>query len=283
MDQTPDYSQLLKEGYRFNIGEHLGNGWKLFSKGAGSFIGFTLVFFILYFAYSFLSLTTWPPLIFAIYLIITPLNAGVFIFIKQLKKDHEEFSDFFRGFQSFGQLTLFTLVMILISIPFMILVFGYMMPWEEYIQLIRGDISPEMFEVTYANHMANNFEGFVYVMFLMYALMAYIGLSYSLVIPLIVESKLGFWQAMETSRKIVAKKFLSFFALALVTILIVMVSTMLTCGLASLVAFPFMACVIYSSYDGIFSKHTYQVQDEIDTFGSNEGDDNWEFQGSDKD
>ena len=39
----------------------------------------------------------------------------------------------------------------------------------------------------------------------------YIYVSYQFTLPLIVDAKLGFWEAMETSRRVIGKKFFMFF------------------------------------------------------------------------
>ena len=60
MTDKPDFSELINKGYNFSIGESISDGWKLFSKGAGSYIGFAVVVLLIYFVSAFLLGMTIP-------------------------------------------------------------------------------------------------------------------------------------------------------------------------------------------------------------------------------
>lgn len=276
MTTEPDFSKLLKEGYRFDIGYHLGNGWKLFSKGAGSYIGFILLFFVMYFASGVLTTLVWPPLFLGVLLLITPLFSGVFVFTRQLTKDHHEFGDFFKGFQQFGQITMFYIVLMLITSPLIIFYFGYLFPYELYIDSYMGRIDDFTFAQELSAHMESRIEYLWLVLIVFYAGGIYVSVSYAFALPLIVDAKLGFWQAMETSRKAAAMKFFSIFALFLVVGLLSMVGIFITCGIGFIAAVPFTWCVIFSAYDGIFTAHLNSAEEDIDSFGTGAIDGNTE-------
>ena len=48
------YDSLLLNGYEFDMNLYFSEGWQLFKKGAGSFIGFTLLYFVVTFAIGFI-------------------------------------------------------------------------------------------------------------------------------------------------------------------------------------------------------------------------------------
>lgn len=78
----------------------------------------------------------------------------------------------------------------------------------------------------------------------------YLGVSYSFMIPLILDRGLNFWDAMETSRKIVSKQWFSIFAFLLVTFLINLLGA-LVCGFGLLVTIPLTYGAIVAAYDDI--------------------------------
>ena len=78
----------------------------------------------------------------------------------------------------------------------------------------------------------------------------YLAVAYILTVPLIIERKLGFWDAMEASRKIVTKRWFSFFGFGLLLLLINIVGALL-CGIGLLVTVPVTYAAIVSAYENI--------------------------------
>jgi len=79
----------------------------------------------------------------------------------------------------------------------------------------------------------------------------YLGVCYTFVVPLIVEKKLDFWEAMEASRQVVTKQWLSIFLLGLVLFLINFVGALIF-GLGMLVTAPWTLCCVVAAYQSIF-------------------------------
>jgi len=78
----------------------------------------------------------------------------------------------------------------------------------------------------------------------------YLAVAYMLALPLLLDKNLDFWPAMETSRKLVTKKWFSFFGFSLVLGLI-NIAGLLLIGIGFLVTFPWTVCSTVAAYDDI--------------------------------
>lgn len=96
-------SGFVERDYTVNIGQYFREGWTVFKQYGAGFIGFIIICLII-----FTVLVSVP---FSGQVISGPLNAGFFIVaFKILKNRPYSFDDFFRGFESFLQLFLVTLM-----------------------------------------------------------------------------------------------------------------------------------------------------------------------------
>mgnify|MGYP000123776684 CR=1 FL=1 len=279
MTDKPDFSELINKGYNFSIGESISDGWKLFSKGAGSYIGFAVVVLLIYFVSAFLLGMTIPffgPFVFPILFIallfgMAALVSGLNSFSRNLLSGKESFGDFFKGFESFGQLSLHYLVYFLMMIPLLIFYFLVVMPPELYEIFTNPDSLRNFEDIGYSStpFRAGIVSVIGYFAFMFFSI--YMAISYMYATPLITDAKLGFWEAMETSRKLVGKKFFSHFGLMFIVGILASIGTMLTCGLGMFVLYPFMGCTIFVAYNSIFGPYLNQVENQIDSFGSEDG------------
>lgn len=95
--------QLIQSGYQTDIGEYFRRGWKIFERNIGGFIAYVLLYILISFASAFIP--------FAPLLISGPLLAGFFIVSKKISRGEAyEFNAFFRGFDFFVPLLLYTLI-----------------------------------------------------------------------------------------------------------------------------------------------------------------------------
>jgi len=78
----------------------------------------------------------------------------------------------------------------------------------------------------------------------------YLSISYIFAIQLAIDYDLEFWDALETSRKLVSKKWFSIFGLVLVLFVINIVGALLL-GIGLLVTLPLTVCTVISAYDDI--------------------------------
>jgi len=95
--------EILENGYQLSIGDSISEGYDLFKEELGSFVGYTVVLFVLLSAASFIPLVN--------LLLTGPLMAGYFIMAHQIKtRNNTDFSIFFKGFDKFVPLLLFTII-----------------------------------------------------------------------------------------------------------------------------------------------------------------------------
>jgi hypothetical protein len=83
----------------------------------------------------------------------------------------------------------------------------------------------------------------------------YLAVGYSFVMLLIVDYRMEFWQAMETSRKIVAKQWFAIFWLAIVLGLLNLCGA-LALGVGLLVTVPVSSCAVAIAYKDIIGLHS---------------------------
>jgi membrane protease YdiL (CAAX protease family) len=264
------FQRVIDQGYSFDLGKYLDEGWAILKKSLGNFIGYTVIFLAITVV---LSLIPFINILgqFVQYALI----AGAYIFIRNLLHRREEFGDFFSGFNQFGQIFLFGLVFFAFFIPLLLLLFGVVFPFDILPEILSG--SPDGMWVN--NRMTEHMEGnpLMIIGFLIFlAGTIFLYTSYSLALPLIADAKLGFWQAMETSRKVVAKKFFHFLLFHIVIVLIVAIGSIATCGLGLLLALPFMWTTTFAMYDSILKPESNTLADDISTFGARPTDINTE-------
>ena len=264
------FDKVINEGYSFDMGKYMDEGWKTFKKEAGSFIGFTLLFMLL-----IIIISVIPFVSIVSGIINYCFFAGFFIYIRKLESNKQEFGDFFQGFNFFGQIFLFRLIVFLFMVPLIILVFIFVFPFDALPELFEGTSDPQYF----MESLMENLKGgtmFILSILIIIAIAIYITISYSLVIPLIVDAKLGFWEAMETSRKVVAKKFLNFMAFFILLYFIAVFGMIFTCFLGVLVIIPYFSAITYSMYDNILKPNHDDLSSQIAGFGQSSGDVNTE-------
>jgi len=80
----------------------------------------------------------------------------------------------------------------------------------------------------------------------------YLAVAYSMAMPLVVDRKMGPWEALETSRKAVHYCWFQLFGLWIVAFLIVFVGSLITFGVGAIWLLPFMSLVTGVVYCKIF-------------------------------
>jgi len=78
----------------------------------------------------------------------------------------------------------------------------------------------------------------------------YLLVAYTFAIPFVVGRRFDFWEAMESSRKVITKNWFSFFAFVIVLILLNMVGALLL-GIGLLITIPLSYCAIAAAFDDI--------------------------------
>ena len=78
----------------------------------------------------------------------------------------------------------------------------------------------------------------------------YLVVAYLFAQPLVIDKSADFWQAMETSRKLITKKWFSFFGLLLLLFLL-NVAGAIVLGIGLLVTVPLSVCIVAAAYEDI--------------------------------
>ena len=78
----------------------------------------------------------------------------------------------------------------------------------------------------------------------------YLAVAYAFALPLVLDKKMNFWDAMEFSRKLISKNWFSFFGFMLVLALINFAGVLLL-GVGLLVTIPLSVCAIAAAYADI--------------------------------
>jgi uncharacterized membrane protein len=78
----------------------------------------------------------------------------------------------------------------------------------------------------------------------------YLAVAYTFALPLVLEKKMNFWDAMEFSRKLISKNWFSFFGFAFVLVLVNLAGGLLL-GVGLLVTIPLTICAIAAAYADI--------------------------------
>ena len=297
--------QIADEGYEFEFGTYFSEGWQLFKSGAGSFIGFTIVMFIISYAVSLIfSLITTPlymgglaaqdfdgdfsGLLTGLVVGMTVQNVvvtivqwclvgGIYMFCRNLLMKKEDFGTFFSGFKHIKEIATFYFFWLLIFLPLMILLFTSIFPIDFLVAMATQDFQ----EMQYAmEDFIATIAARLPLFFLIWLLVMAAYILFSLTLAIIADGGISAWKAMGISRRIVAKKFLPFFGMYLVCGLILM-GGMLVCFVGLLVAFPYVMCIQFTAYNRILTPEA-AIGDgnQIDQFGETDSDVNTESEES---
>jgi len=253
--------ELTEDGYSFKTTDYIGNAFTLINKYAGVFIGFTFVFFITSMTLNAaesallpnLSLNVLSSLLSAVWL------PGMYIAARHVQQNKPlEFSHFFKGHQSAGPLiAVYLLVRIVTTLPFV----------PGIVSLFLNDSILE--QIGYFIEAAQDGELEIPVIGLLSTLLLlggflisiYLSISYMFAVPLVLFGKMGIFQAMEGSRRVIGKRFFNAFGLAfLAGLLIILGIILLLIGL--LYFMPVAMVATYIAFADIFELDADRDEDD---------------------
>ncbi len=224
-------NSLIQQGYELNVTGCIGQGWKLLNQNLGSFIGFVLLSALLCFASLCLC---GIPILFS-----GNLFAGFYIVAMKIQKQQSvTFENFFDGFRNsnFPQILLETLVIGAITAVIYIPVYAIQLSLQ-FSNMSETD--PTKFLTIYG---LASLVGWIALMF--------VGIIYMFAIPLIIDQRIEFWPAMETSRKIVLQRWASFLLLSILLSLLSFAGALL-CGIGLLWTTPLYFCSVVAAYNQV--------------------------------
>lgn len=221
MTNTPkSIDSLLQNGYSTDIGGYLARGWELFKRNIGGFIGYAVFLGLLNLGFALLT--------------------GIF---DPGASDPER--------SPTGIASLLNGINTIISIPlqagFYIVAFKLAKQRPtSFSDFFRG------FNYFLPLFLSSIVSGiFIALGFLLLILPGiYLAVAYSFVVPLILERKMGFWQAMETSRKVITKRWFAFLGLGLL-MLVINLAGIIPLGLGLLVTIPLTYCTYVAAYESV--------------------------------
>jgi hypothetical protein len=239
---------ILTNGYQLDSMAALSRGFNILGKDTGSYIGFTLLTFVISMVIGLIPIVS----LFASLFVGPALHAGFSYYLKAyLHDDSSEFSKFFDGFKApqIIQLALasfVTQIIVLAIGAIVILLFcGNILTelYENYLSLINPtDQDAQQAGLTYflnSQHILG-----ISTASLVAGLLS---ILYILTSSFIVFRQMSFWDAMEASRKIVMKKYLSFLGWLVVWIILLVISA-IPCGLGLLFTYPAFLLSVYALY-----------------------------------
>ena len=254
-NHTLKVKQLLQEGYSFEPGQYISSGFDIFRTGAGNFIGYLIV------SYAMMFMTGLIPFLglLANAFIEPALTAGWFIVARKivLKQQHE-FNDFFKGFESIVQLFVASLIQ---GIIIAAILFAAVAPFMGMLALSALDIGNLQSSVRELLIAIAGMTTFFFAIFIAALPVIYLSVAWSFTPFFIVFLKMDFWEAMESSRKIITKKWFSFFIFFFLLVLINLFA-MIPLGLGLLVTIPASYCAMYAAFHHIVKPEEESAADE---------------------
>lgn len=218
-DSPRSIDNLIREGYSVDASRYIGRGWELFQSNIGGFIGFTLICAL-------------------ISALLTGTSSG----------DSETANSLLSTIGTIGSF-IFSIISGPLYAGFTIVAFKLIKRQAtQFGDFFRGLSGNYFLQLLLANLLVGIFVAIGTLLLLLPGI--YLAVAYMLTVPLIVERKLGFWDAMEASRKIVTKRWFSFFGFGLLLLLMNIVGALL-CGLGLLVTVPVTYSAIVAAYENI--------------------------------
>jgi len=240
----------LQNGYSFNFESYFKGGWNLVNKEFGVFVGMTLLIF---------GLTIIASLIPGLNIISNIFQymfaGGYFIYMRNLTNNTQKAANFFDGFRFFVPILLYVIVLFLFFVPFLIIAFSIIFPFEIFWEFAMSGFQNQEVIAELGQYVLSQLPVFIITAMLFSIFSIYIYISYTFVIPLIVDAKMGFWDAMETSRKVVGKKFFSFLVWYIILGIGLSIGTIITCGLGLLILIPITYGILFEAYNQIFGEN----------------------------
>lgn len=247
--QNPEWSSLGDREYTVDIGGWIGGGWAMFQQDIGPFIGFILVQIGLVSALASIPILGWIGSL----VILPVLSAGFLIYsFKILREQPRSFSDFFEGFNQFSSLLGFAIASWLLELLPLLpgLILQMVLVGSKLDTVInKTNIDQE----SIVQDLASSPYYLVTIILLLigWLFSTYLGVSYSMGAPLILDRRAKFWPAMEMSRKVVSKKWLSIF-LFLFVLRLMNILGFISCCLGLAVTVPLSMCATAYGYSQIF-------------------------------
>jgi hypothetical protein len=233
-----------------NLGGCFNRAWKLVSANLFPSVAATFLVFL-----TLMLLSIVPFLGGVVQLVLQGVLIGglFFFFLKLIRGQRAEIGDAFAGFTNeLGQLALGGLVPSLLAlVAVLVVAVPLMFPvLMQFMQLASsgGAVNPSQVNNVFSGMGILAIVGIV----LAVTVSMLLNLIWIFTLPLIIDKKIGFWDAMEVSRKAVTKNLLHFVGLGILMFL-TFIAGIVACLVGVLIAFPLNLAMISYAYEDIFT------------------------------
>ena len=250
---NPTLKKALEGNYRFNFENYISRGFDITGKFSGAFMGYTFIYFIL------LSVVAMIPTIgeYISTLFVAPaLTVGYYLVARRISmnEDHD-FENFFDGFKEIVPLVLVALAPFIFTslIP---LAMSYIFSNDifAWTQTLVDD--PTSFDLT-TILTSLSFGFFIY-----FIPVIYFTVAWAFAPMFVIFYKMEPWEALETSRKLITKKWFSFFGFMIVQGLIALLGMLLIC-VGVLYFLPAAMNASYVAFEDITKFYEENEEDDI--------------------
>ncbi len=236
--------EILDRDYDLDLGGCISRGWNLLQKNMGLLIGATLIYIGIGIALSLLGAIPLIGIIFSLLslFVTAPLMGGLFyVTLQAIRQQPASAGDVFEGFRrAFIQLVLGYVVSAILTglcvIPAVIVGLATLLPSLTHNQ-----------EPSLGAILATAGVGLVCLIPLIF-----LTVNWMFTLPLIVDKRLDFWPAMQTSWKMVRKHWWPLFGLILL-VAVMNVAGVLLCCVGLLFSMPLGIAAMMYAYEAIFS------------------------------
>ncbi len=245
--EVPLPADVLTRDFHLNIGDCMSRGWDLMKANFGVAVGVVLLYGFIIIVISLLGMIPCLGLIFSLASMVVsgPLMGGLlYFFIKSSRRQQAGVEDLFSGFKrNFVHLVLAQIVQ-------GILAFVAMLPGITLTGVTLFMMGVR-FEKGHQPPTEAVLAGCAVLLVTAFVPLIYLSVGWAFTLPLVVDRKMDFWQAIVTSWKVVGKHWWKTFAFVFVTSLINIAGLFCFC-LGGLVTGPWMLFAYVNAYEELF-------------------------------
>jgi uncharacterized membrane protein len=234
---------ISQNGYNFRLGDYISQGFSIFGKNAGLFIGYLIVYFMISIVLALI------PLLGSIgsFLISGALVAGFFIVAEKTDKgDYVSFSNFFDGFKDWANLFVVILLSGLFTVFALIPAFTYIIMAVGLENLASLITTPDIDNNPFSDLTAIN----ILIFFVLMFAGMLVGILFIYAPMFVVLERMQIWESMVASAKIVSKNIFMHLLFFIVWIFIFLIS-IIPLGLGLLATIPAFQCSLYAAWKQI--------------------------------
>jgi len=246
----------IKEGYNFKMSQYFSEGFDIFKKDLGNFVGFGVVALIIN------ILSKYLPLIgYIIGLLLTPLYAGFYVVANKIENNEPyEFQTFFDGFQRAFEMIIATIIKLVLSTIIILPI----------IFLFAYSVIMSAMSLSYSTDSMESF--FAILMILVPIFLLAFGI-FILFAPLLIwtdliilfSDKYKAWDSIVLSFKLTLK---NYFPILIFVIILALLNLFGICflGIGLLFTIPLTYCIFYAAFKDIVKlngKNDVQIDEFI--------------------